>query len=63
MMHTLVEQGRVNMSERAVALYAMLFSRKRVPPSSSGLCKTPHQGCRSAAVLAYDRGLIEQPCI
>ena len=40
MLHTLFEQGRMNMSERAVALYAMLFSRKRLPPNSSGLCRT-----------------------
>ena len=49
--HTLLEHGRVNMSERAVALYAMLFSRKRLPPNSPGLCR-PHRSSSVAAAAA-----------
>ena len=65
--HTLLEQGRVNMSERAVALYAMLFSRKRLPPNSSGLYRTrrpsqwpqqPQQHrCPSGLQANHDLGL------
>ena len=51
-MHTLLEQGRVNISERAVALYAMLFSRKRLPPNSSGLYRTHRPFSMVAAAAA-----------
>ena len=58
----------MNMLERAVALYAMLFSRKRLPPNSSGLYRTrrpfsvaaaattaqmPHQGLHKGDAVRW----------